>query len=61
MLRGLVKFRVLSEDQSQPYRLAEVEAVPETLDDAGRMTLHRRRVRLEALLASVAPAANTPS
>ena len=60
VLRGLMKFRVLREDQSQPYRLAEVEALPETLDDVGRMTLHRRRVQLEALLASVAPELELP-
>ena len=60
VLRGLVKFRVSSEDQSRPYRLAEVEAIPETLDDADRTTLHRRRARLKALLASVAPDLELP-
>ena len=60
VLRGMVKFRVLSEDQSRPYRRAEVEAIPEALDAADRMTLHRRRVRLEELLASVAPDLELP-
>ena len=30
MLRGLVKFRVTGEDQSRPYRLALVDAIPVT-------------------------------
>ena len=32
LLRGLVKFRVTSEDQSRAYRLARVEAMPEMTD-----------------------------
>jgi uncharacterized protein len=50
VLRGLVKFRVTGEDQSRPYRLAHVDALPEVLDDAGRAELRKHRQRLEALV-----------
>ena len=61
LLRGLVKFRVTSEDHSRAYRLARVEAMPETTDDKDGAALHKDRARLEALLAaSVAPGAKPP-
>jgi Lon protease-like protein len=50
LLRGLVKFRILSEDQSRPYRLARVEAIPEEPDDQERAALGKQRERLVALL-----------
>jgi Lon protease-like protein len=50
VLRGLVKFRVTSEDASRPYRLARVEAMPEVLNDSERADLHLERQRLEALI-----------
>ncbi len=50
VLRCLVKFRVTSEDQSRPYRLAHVETIPEVLDDADKAALRRARERLEALV-----------
>ncbi len=50
VLRGLVKFRVTSEDESRPYRLAHVDAMPEILDDAGKAALRKQRQRLEALV-----------
>src|SRR5262245_33121528 len=50
VLRGLVKFRVTGEDQSRPYRLAHVDALPEVLDDAGRAQLRTQRERLESLV-----------
>jgi uncharacterized protein len=60
-LRGLVKFRITSEDQSRAYRLARVEAIPEVLDDMERAALHMQRARLEALLAvSMAPGSEPP-
>jgi hypothetical protein len=60
-LRGLVKFRVNSEDQSRAYRLARVEAIPEVPNDEERATLRQRRQRLAALLAaSVPPGSNLP-
>ena len=49
VLRGLVKFRILSEDQSRPYRLARVEAIPEDPDDQERAALGKQRERLLAL------------
>jgi len=52
LLRGLVKFRILSEDQSRPYRLARVEAIPEDPDDRERAALGRQRERLLALMPS---------
>jgi Lon protease-like protein len=46
VLRGLVKFRVISEDRSRSYRLARVEALPEVPDDEQRAALRRQRPRL---------------
>jgi hypothetical protein len=50
VLRGLVKFRVTSEDHSRAYRLARVDPLPELLADTERSELHARRQRLEALI-----------
>jgi len=50
VVRGLVKFLVTSEDESRPYRLARVEALPEVLNAAERPALHKLRERLEALV-----------
>ena len=62
MLRGLVKFRVTSEDQTRLYRLARVEAMPEMQNDEQRAALGRQRSRLLALLAEVvAPGSEPPS
>ena len=55
VLGGLVKFRITSEDQSRSYRVAEIEPLPEPLDDADRDALRGRRPLLMQLLASVAP------
>lgn len=52
LLRGLVRFRILSEDQSRPYRRARVEAIPEQPGDQERVALGRQRERLIALLPS---------
>jgi Lon protease-like protein len=60
LLRGLVKFRVISEDQSRIYRVARVEAVPESVPDGDRATLREQRQRLEALIPSVAPGSDPP-
>jgi Lon protease-like protein len=49
VLSGLVKFRVTGEDDSRPYRLASVEAMPEVLDEAEKAALRTERQRLEAL------------
>jgi Lon protease-like protein len=51
VLRGLEKFRVLAEDDSQPYRLAHIEAVPESGAAADKDGIRAHRQRLEAVLA----------
>lgn len=60
VLQGLVKFRVTSEDDSRPYRLAHVEAMPELLDDEERVALRDKRRQLTGLLASIAPGSEPP-
>ena len=52
VLGGLVKFRVVSEDNSRQYRLARVEPIPEVLDDQSTAALSKERERLVALLVS---------
>ena len=49
-LRGFLKFRVTGEDNSRAYRLAQVGAMPEMLDDDERTALHTERQRLEDLI-----------
>ncbi len=60
VLSGLVKFRVLSEDASRPYRLAEVEALPEVVEVSARPLLAQRRQQLEETLLSVSPGIELP-
>ncbi len=55
LLRGLTTFRVASEDQRKPYRLARVEVVPESLKDEERGALSATRERLAQLLYTVLP------
>jgi len=50
VLGGLVKFRVTSEDNSRPYRLAAVQAVPEPLDEKKSAALTMQRERLDQLI-----------
>jgi uncharacterized protein len=50
LLRGLVKFRILSEDQSRPYRLARVEPILEEPNERERAALSRQRERLVGLM-----------
>jgi Lon protease-like protein len=50
VLRGVVKFRVTSEDESRAYRLARVDALPEALDAAEKALLSKHRQRLEQLI-----------
>ena len=54
-LLGLVKFRVTSEDQSRPYRLARVEAMPEVATTDESVALSTLRLRLDSLLAAFIP------
>ncbi len=60
VLDGLVKFRVLGEDTSRPYRLAEVEALPEAVEVSDRPLLAERRKQLEETLLSVSPGIQLP-
>jgi Lon protease-like protein len=50
VLRGLEKFRILSEDTGRTYRLAQVESLIEPLSEADRERVRSERRRLEALL-----------
>jgi len=61
VLRGLTKFRVKSEDKSYAYRIAEVEAIPETLTDEQRDSLRRHRPQLLELLSTVVPDDQEPT
>ncbi len=60
-LRGLVKFRIGGEDQSRPYRLAHVEAMPEPPSDEERVALRQWRLQLEALLAPAVSSRSNPA
>ena len=60
VLGGMVKFRILGEDTSRPYRLAEVEALPETLEASERPLLAEKRRQLERALLSVSPGMQLP-
>jgi Lon protease-like protein len=52
VLRGLDRFKVVSEDHSRVYRRARTQAVPEReLTAAERTALHHQRNRIEALIA----------
>jgi uncharacterized protein len=55
LLRGLTTFRIMSEDQRKPYRLARIEALPESLKDEERGTLSTVRERLSQLLYTALP------
>ena len=50
VLRGLAKFRVASEENSRPYRLASIATVPESLDADEAAALTKDRDRIAALL-----------
>jgi Lon protease-like protein len=54
VLRGLEKFRVTSEDDDRPYRVAHIEPLPESATDDERSTLRKQRMRLETLLIAAA-------
>ncbi len=61
VLRGITRFRIVGEDDSRPYRMAHVEAIPEVLSNEDRALLGEQRDRLEELLMSVAPNQQPPS
>ena len=50
ILRGITKFRVVSEDSSRPYRLARITPVSESLDADEAAALAKDRERIAALL-----------
>ena len=50
VLRGLEKFRVVQEDVSRGYRMAQVESLLEDVHDGDRAMIRAERRRLEALL-----------
>ena len=50
VLRGIEKFRVLDEDRTRRYRMATMQALPETIDARDRDAVRSERRRLEALL-----------
>jgi Lon protease-like protein len=50
VLGGLVKFRVVSEDNSKPYRLASVQTLPEPLDEKKTAALKVQRDRINDLI-----------
>jgi Lon protease-like protein len=50
VLRGLEKFRIISEDRSRAYRLAEVDPLAEEVTPEDRDIVRSERRRLEALL-----------
>ena len=60
VLAGTVKFRVLSEDASRPYRLAEVEALPEVFEESDRPLLAERRQQIERALLAAFPGMQLP-
>ena len=50
VLRGMEKFRITSEEDGRPYRVAHVDSVRELPPDAFREEMRAARRRLEALL-----------
>ena len=52
VLRGIEKFRVIEEDASRPYRIAQIESLPEQIRDDEKDLLRKQRQRLEAVLAA---------
>jgi Lon protease-like protein len=60
LLQGLTPFRVVSENQRKPYRLARVEAVPDRLADQERLPLSTLRNRLATLLIKLLPLGAEP-
>jgi Lon protease-like protein len=60
LLRGLSTFRIVSEDQRKPYRLATIEAMPEQLKNEDRGALSTVRERIAKLLYTVLPLGAEP-
>jgi len=60
VLRGLTRFRILGEDHSRAYRLAEVEGLPDVVAEGDRGRLAQRRRQVEAALRARYPRAQLP-
>jgi len=56
VLKGAIRFRIAAEHAGEPYRLASVEALPETLGEAAILKDVRRKV-----LAAIGRAADGPT
>jgi Lon protease-like protein len=54
LLRAIAKFRITGEELGKPYRLANVTALPEVLNDQERTDLTAQRQQLETVLAGSA-------
>src|SRR5215213_3426694 len=52
VLRGMAKFRIVSEDASRAYRLAHIQPIAEVDVDEDRVAVRQQRQRLEAVLAA---------
>ena len=60
VLRGFVKFRIIREDQSRAYRVANVEAIPESFSEGDQIALQEYRDRLATVFTAIAPGAQEP-
>jgi Lon protease-like protein len=60
LLRGISKFRILGEEHTRLYRLADVESMPEEVSAEERPLLARRRRQLEDALRSAALGREVP-
>jgi Lon protease-like protein len=60
LLRGVTKFRILGEDQTRVYRLADVESIPEAIEPSERELLGRRRRQVEEALRSASMGSQLP-
>jgi len=61
VLRGMEKFRIVGEDTERIYRLAHVNAMPETITETASAEIRGERRRLEALLVPDANETKMPS
>jgi uncharacterized protein len=52
VLRGIEKFRITGEELGKPYRLAQIEGLPESVGPDEKAAIARHRLRLEAVLAA---------
>jgi uncharacterized protein len=52
VLRGIEKFRITGEELGKPYRLAQVEGLPESVAGDEKSAIAKHRLRLEAVLAA---------